>query len=108
VTIDGRPFATGKVMFSPMAKSGEVNVGKPGFGRLDADGRFVLSTYADDDGAVVGEHSVTIINTADSSAAGVPRFERVTVSGKFSVLAGQRNEIEVRVSAQQISQFGSR
>lgn len=54
VLYDGQPFDQGTITFHP------IGAGNLGVSRLDAEGRFSLSTYQDDDGAVVGEHVVTI------------------------------------------------
>ncbi len=115
VTIDGRPFSQGKVMFAPIAKAGDVNSGKPAFGRLRPDGSFSLTTYHDGDGAVVGEHWVTLIRVADPSrppanthAAGIATFGRVTVPQKKSVIAGQDNEIDIAISTKDVARYGSK
>ena len=70
ITIDGQPFTHGKVMFAPVARADNLNPGKPAFGQLQDNGSFVLSTYDTGDGAVVGEHSVTIINIDPPAADG--------------------------------------
>ena len=54
VIYQGEPVTVGTVTFHP---EGE---GNPAVGLLGEDGSFTLSTYAPDDGAVVGTHSVTI------------------------------------------------
>lgn len=54
VMYDGKPLAEGTVTFHPQG------AGNPAVGLLDENGEFSLSTYTVDDGAVVGEHSVTI------------------------------------------------
>ena len=102
-------------MFAPIAKSGDINSGKPAFGRLQSDGSYSLSTYRDGDGAVVGEHWVTLIRIADSahtsatsSTPGVSNFGRVTVPQKKSVVAGQANEIDIAISAKDVARYGSR
>ena len=68
VTLNGKRLANTstekfKVMFAPVAKQGTNKAGKPGFGQLNDDGTYTLSTYGADDGAVVGTHWVTIIRT---------------------------------------------
>jgi hypothetical protein len=114
VTIDGRPFTQGKVMFAPIAKAGSINSGKPAFGPLSSDGSYTLSTYGKDDGAVVGEHWVTLIRSQDShtsaseSTQAIFKFERVTVPEKKSVAAGQDNEIDIAITAKDIARYGSR
>ena len=53
VTWRGDPVAGAEVMFMPTG-------GRPATGTTDADGRYRLSTFAKDDGALVGRHKVTI------------------------------------------------
>jgi hypothetical protein len=106
VTIDGRPLSDGRVMFAPVGK-GELNSGKPAYGRIDSDGSFFLYTYGDDDGAIVGEHGVTVINTAKESAdANAPKFTRVSLPRRFQVVAGQDNQIDIDISKLELAQYG--
>src|SRR5689334_3016237 len=63
VTIDGKSLFQGKVMFAPVAKGDNVHPEKPAWGNIQSDGTFRLTTLKQDDGAVVGEHWVTIINS---------------------------------------------
>lgn len=116
VAIDGQPMTHGKVMFAPVAQAGELNPGKPAFGIIDSDGHFTLSTYGSEDGAVVGVHSVTVINiptgnsptaTQDQAAKDAPKFKRILVPGKFTVVAGQDNQIDIQLTSSQIAKFGS-
>jgi len=58
VTCQGKPVAGLLVQFTPQ---GEGLPGKPAGGTTDADGKFSLSTYKDDDGAVVGLHQVAVM-----------------------------------------------
>jgi hypothetical protein len=44
-----------------MAKGESHKAGKLAFGVLQSDGTFVLGTYEPEDGAVVGDHWVTVI-----------------------------------------------
>jgi hypothetical protein len=53
VTYQGKPVEGARVMFMP-------NSGRPASGQTDAQGRFTLRTYKDNDGAVVGENVVCI------------------------------------------------
>lgn len=63
VLCEGKPVPYVMVFFEPLA-SGESGssalVGKQGFAVADAEGRFVISTYRDGDGAVVGKHRVRV------------------------------------------------
>jgi hypothetical protein len=54
VLYQGEPVAQAEVTFRP---EGE---GDNGLGRTDAQGKFVISTYGQQDGAVVGKHVVTV------------------------------------------------
>jgi len=57
VTYQGEPVAEAQVSFIPAQ-------GRPASGTTGADGRFTLMTFEPDDGAVLGEHTVTIEKTA--------------------------------------------
>jgi hypothetical protein len=123
VTIDGQPFAEGKVMFAPIASGKNREVGRPAFGKLGPDGSFTLGTYAPDDGAVVGEHWVTVIRiepedetseesgsgaaVASPAPAGAREFSRVTFPTKVTVAGGQDNVVDVPLTAQQVAKFGT-
>jgi len=66
VTQDGQPVTTGgSVMFTPQAADG-----KAGVGAIGPDGSYVISTYGDEDGAVIGSHRVVI--SLDEPAEGKP------------------------------------
>lgn len=53
VLIDGKPLANGYIMFVPER-------GRPATGKFDQDGKFSLSTFQENDGAVAGRHRVQI------------------------------------------------
>lgn len=55
VLYQGKPVNEADVTFHPQAAEGH-----PAVGRTDAEGRFVLTTYGAQDGAVLGTHAVTI------------------------------------------------
>jgi hypothetical protein len=116
VTIDGRPLTNARIMFAPVAKGGAIEAGKPAVGRLGADGSFTLTTYRDNDGAVVGEHWVTIIRTAPNPEGGgkniagdphtSPAFDRLAVPRTTSVISGLQNHIDIKLSAAEVARFG--
>jgi hypothetical protein len=60
VTLDGKPLPGGRIMFEPIASGPNKIVGKAAFGQIQSDGSFVLSTYEEGDGAVVGSHHPVI------------------------------------------------
>ena len=53
VTFQGSPLAEADVAFTPKG-------GRPATGRTDAAGRFTLTTYKTNDGAMNGQHTVTV------------------------------------------------
>jgi hypothetical protein len=110
VVIDGQPFTQGKVMFAPIAAGESRESGRAAFGRLGADGSFQLGTYEDGDGAVVGEHWVTVIQItpkdAPKPAAGPLAFTRVAVPTKVAVAADQENRIDVTLTQADVAKYG--
>lgn len=50
---NGKPAQAARIIFTPKS-------GRPATGNTDDEGRFVLSTFESDDGAVPGEHTVTV------------------------------------------------
>ena len=66
VSVDGQPLASGRLMFAPISQ-GSADAGKPAFGDIQPDGSFVLTTYREGDGAVVGDHWVTLFPPAEQA-----------------------------------------
>ena len=104
LTVGNRPLAGAKVLFAPVAKGDQPGAGKPGVGLTESDGNFTLTTYSEGDGAVVGEHWVTIFapETAapEKSAPGdpansEPKYKRMTIPKKQVVAADQENVIDL-------------
>lgn len=110
VVIDGQPFTQGKVMFAPIAKGENRESGRAAFGRLGADGSFSLGTYEDGDGAVVGEHWVTVIQITPKDApkppAGPLAFTRVAVPTKVTIAAETDNRIDVTLTRADVTKYG--
>ena len=75
VTLDGQPLAGARIGFEPRRQGEEINVGPSSFGETDEQGRFVLSTLGGNQGAVAGEHDVTL-----STYRGSPDQEGVVLS----------------------------
>ncbi len=110
VTLDGRPLTQGKVMFAPVRTASNIEVGKPAIGVIQRDGSFVLTTYRNGDGAVVGEHWVTVFgperhtvlsnsaNAADDTPVAPPVFERLSVADRQLVRADTKNTIDISLT----------
>ena len=63
VTCNGKPIANGVVNFTPLPDQegrSEGNRGRVALGKTDSEGRFTLTTYQNNDGAIVGRHTVTV------------------------------------------------
>ena len=113
VSVDGQPLAQGKVLFSPTAAEGGIEAGKPALGTLQPDGSYTLTTYDDGDGAVVGQHWVTVLwpnpnAKSTSPAPGVPArkppMARFKVRERKAVVAGQDNQIDIQLTRQDVAQ----
>jgi hypothetical protein len=115
VTIDGKPLSQAKVMFAPVEVGDSINPGKPAFGLLQGDGSFTLTTYEKNDGAVVGEHWVSIVKLANKSnkatlvnhpASKEPQFDRLNLPKKVTVVADQDNQIDLTLTSQDVARYG--
>lgn len=63
VTCNGKPVANGVVNFTPLPDQegrGEGNRGRVALGKTDSEGKFTLTTYQNNDGAIKGRHTVTV------------------------------------------------
>lgn len=65
VIFEGEPVTNATVTFTPEA-------GRPATGSIDGEGRFSLSTFRPNDGAVPGRHRVTFGSTAEVPMPGTP------------------------------------
>lgn len=120
VTLDGEPIIGAKVMFAPVAKNGSQKSGKPAFGMLKDGGAFTLSTYQPDDGAVVGEHWVTVIRvearrspgrSSDNSkpeAGQAGLWDRVTYPERVTVAANGKNDFTIALTSEIVGKYAQR
>ena len=115
VSIDGQPLTSGKLMFAPITSSAGQEAGKAALGLLQPDGSYVLTTYEYGDGAVVGEHWVSILrlNTetppvtpASQGGARVTTFRRLAIRQRQTVVAGQDNQIDIHLTSQEVARLG--
>jgi len=60
VICEGQPVPRARVFFEPLETGKSAIVGKQGLATADQDGRFVLSTFGENDGAVIGKHRVRV------------------------------------------------
>jgi hypothetical protein len=60
ILLDGQPLPNAHVVFRPVAKEGQEEVGPDAVGTTDVEGRFTLRTVFDEDGATVGRNTVSV------------------------------------------------
>lgn len=106
VKLSDKPFPQGSIVFSPVAQGEDANPGKPATAKIQSDGTYRLSTFSKEDGAILGEHWVTIIaHDEDNLPEGVPEFARIQVPEKKLVAAGKDNQIDISLSREEIRKF---
>jgi hypothetical protein len=89
VLFQGEPVEGATVRFIPTD-------GRPASGQTDASGRFTLSTYEPDDGAVAGEHTVLVskvVQLDPSDQSGYPEMRSV-----LPKQYGQANQSPLKVT----------
>jgi hypothetical protein len=61
ITYQGKPLTTGTILFRPEGDLPSAT------GEIKPDGSYVLTTYTDDDGAVLGKHDILITAIEDQT-----------------------------------------
>lgn len=110
VVMNGQPVKEGVITFVPLGDGNSDEVGKPASGDVATDGTFTLSTYEDNDGAVVGKHRV-MYNVPLSSpvevpegAHGGPPVQKSPYAGasvltsEVEVNSGEDNHFEIEIA----------
>lgn len=104
-------------MFAPIARGADGQAGRFAIGRADSSGEFTLGTYEPGDGAIVGEHWVTIIHAPAEEEVDFPSskapaakfsFDRLSVPNMVTVVAGGPNRIDIAVTADEVRRLGTR
>ena len=88
VYFEDKPLEFGSVMFQP------INGGQPARGDIQSDGTYVLSTFADQDGAIIGKHQVRIMcnsaqdpNSTEEIDMNAATIGRVLIPRKYTQLS---------------------
>jgi hypothetical protein len=102
VTCNGKPVANGVVNFTPLPdQEGRSERGRVALGKTDSEGRFKLTTYENNDGALVGRHTVTI-SMGFSEESG-------SIAEKQFACTGSKEEVTVKRGMGEIKlAFGSK
>ncbi len=107
VKMDGKPLPGGRIMFQPIASGEEKLVGQSAMGQIQQDGSFVLTTYKDGDGAMVGLHRPVVMenrqeddpNSAHPTVPG-PKIGVITLDEMtLEVVAGEENEFTIELNS---------
>jgi hypothetical protein len=78
VTLNGKPLPGAKMQFQPVASGGDAEVGGGSYGKTDEQGNFKLALILQDgEGAIVGEHRVTIMTGQVD-----PNSDQSTITGE--------------------------
>jgi hypothetical protein len=94
VTCDGKPVAKAIVFFEPLPNSSSAVIGKQGYALTDENGKFVVSTYGDNDGAVIGTHKVRVGSSETTPKCDCALLADVPVM-EVEVKAGVANTFEL-------------
>ena len=107
VKMDGKPLPGGGIMFEPIASGDNKIVGKSAFGQIQQDGSFVLTTYKDGDGALIGSHHPVVFEnrqeddensphpTVPGPNIGIVRMVNTTLE----VVAGEDNVFTIEMDS---------
>lgn len=99
VTCSGKPIPFATVYFEPLKEGKEAKVGKQGIGYADENGEFIVTTYDEHDGAVVGKHRVRVGKPLGEEAKGFVKCdcalsEEIDVMN-VEVVAGKENMFDI-------------
>jgi hypothetical protein len=87
LVIGGKPGSAVVVQFLPQSVDGEKR--PTSFATTDDEGRFTLRTYDDKEGAVVGQHTVLLVDTQEERPPQGERFTKpARVHPKYATMAG--------------------
>jgi len=93
VTLNGQPVAGATVVFVPKASGRGENAPRAASGKTDEQGRYSLTTFGGNDGAVPGEYFVKVSKIVTPSAA--------QAAGASSPEEAERLEVEAAMRGQQ-------
>ena len=95
VTLDGKPLSAGSVLFVP-AK------GRGAGAKLAPDGTFVLTTYSQGDGAILGKHRVAVLPLQSDSESDELPEGYVPIPSRYQSAASSGFEVEVRPDGENV------
>ena len=97
VLCNDEPVENAQVYFEPLVTGKSAKVGKQAFAFSDAGGAFQLSTYGNNDGAVIGKHRVRVGGDSSVKCDCETNSEKTIV--EVEVVAGKTNTFELTLPA---------
>ena len=101
VRLDGKVLSRGSVDFRRGVEDKNKNGGKAGYGEIKPDGSFVLGTFEDHDGGIVGDHHV-MVNCPHEGRE--PPLVKIGLEPKFTVVAGKDNVFNIDLESEDVAQ----
>lgn len=102
VTFDGQAVKGGSVMLTPAPGTEDKPAGKPATGTVGEDGTFTLSTYGDNDGAVIGKHSVSYTPPAGEVSES-PSGHEQTPKSPYAGLKPKQPEVDIKEGMKELN-----
>jgi hypothetical protein len=96
VLIDGKPLTHGEVKFVS-------SVGRASQGKVDGEGRFRLSCYEENDGALLGAHQVSItaaqgLGPTKTRWFAPKKYSDIRTSGLYQEITGPTDNLVINIS----------
>jgi hypothetical protein len=101
ILYNGQPVTSGVIRFRPVEVPGAKQgvLGRPASGEVKNDGTFVLTTYSQGDGAVVGKHEVSYVPVAK----GAEGYEDKPEQSPYVGLVPKERMVEVKPGSNEIT-----
>jgi hypothetical protein len=101
VVANGEAVKGGSITLQPIEVAGAAagSLGKPASGEVKDDGTFVLSTYGDQDGAVVGKHRVSYL----PMMRGAEKYGEKVAKSPYAHFSPKLDQVEVKAGANDIT-----
>lgn len=100
VIYNGEPVNEGAIHFQPLSEAeGKSGItGRPATGAVLKDGTFVLSTYGEEDGAVIGKHRVRYMPVI----VGAKSYDDVPTPSPYAGLVPKTDEVDIAAGPNEI------
>lgn len=96
VTFNGKPVTSGTIMLRPISEGDSNITGKGAAAPVQDDGSFVLTTYEQGDGAIVGKHRVSYVPSMETKAIPAGGHGSPIVQSSFAGAKPKVPEVEIK------------